>query len=230
VRILSRLLAAGFAAVVGTVILLPAGPAGAATKATITAGTDFSYEYDNTCLDAAPFTCSITDGVVSVPIQVQNRPTPASPITVGYRIVDVTTTAGQDYTGPTSGTVTIPSNVNWVMLNVPVVRDGVAEPSERLDVRLTSSSVPADLSDIGWAYIYNGGRIPTDCVESATSAHDRALTCGNRPAGQRWRIQLECFFWTGPDYIFGTIVTGNGRSEVSCGTWEAFGSYFSVIT
>lgn len=229
-RTIRHLLMVGLAAVIATFTLLPAVPAAAAPKATITAGVGFSYEYVNTCQQTAPFACSVSDGVLSITVQVANRPTPASPITVGYQIVDVTTTAGLDYTGPTSGTVTIPSTANWVMLTVPVVRDSVAESSERFDVRLTSASVPADLSDIGWAYIWNGGRIPADCVESATSSHDRSLTCSNRPAGQQWRIQLECFFWTGPDSRFGNIVTGNGRSDVTCGSsWEAMESYFSLV-
>jgi hypothetical protein len=230
VRTVRHLLTVGLTAAVAAITLLPAVPAAAASRATITAGVGFSHEYVNTCQDTAPFACSVSDGLLSITVQVANRPTPAAPITVGYQLVDVTTTAGQDYTGPTSGTVTIPGTANWVMLTVPVVRDGLTEASERFDVRLTSSSVPADRSDIGWAYIWDGGRIPTDCVESATSAHDRSLTCSNRPAGQQWRIQLECFFWTGPDSRFGTIVTGNGRSDVTCGgTWEALESYFSLV-
>ncbi|HEY0636662.1 MAG TPA: Calx-beta domain-containing protein [Pseudonocardiaceae bacterium] len=227
-RTLRTLLTAGVAAALGTLTMLPM-TAAAAPRPVLTAGVGFSHEYVNTCQSTAPYTCTVADGLLQITIQVRDRPTPAAPITVGYQIVDVTTTAGADYTGPTSGTVTIPATANYTFLYVPVVRDSVAETSERFDVRLTSSSISADRSDIGWAYIYDGGRIPPDCVETAASETQRALTCSARPAGQQWRISLDCQRWTGPDTIYGTLVTGNGRSEADCGTgWDAYTAWFTL--
>ena len=82
--------------------------------------------------------------------------------------------AGQDFTGSTSGTVTITPYNQSINIVVPMVNDGVAEPSETFTVRLTSASVPGDISDTGIATITDGGQFPADCTLSQDGSGRRA--------------------------------------------------------
>jgi len=96
---------------------------------------------------------------------------------------------------------------------VPLVNDGVAEPSETFTVRLTSASVPGDISDTGTGTILDGSQFPTDCTLSQDlDAGTRSLTCTGRPAGQRWFIVQPFASIGGIDFDDGNIVTGNGTS------------------
>ena len=141
------------------------------------------------------------------------------PITVGYQIINWTAVAGQDFTG-TSGTVTIsPYNQN-INIVVPLVNDGVAEPSETFTVRLTSASVPGDISDTGVGTITDGSQFPTDCtLTQVLDQRSRSLTCTSRPAGQRWFIVQPYASIGGVDWDYGNIVTGNGTSTAH---WYAY--------
>lgn len=107
----------------------------------------------------------------------QNRPNPLTAITVGWQIVPITATPGVDFTGPTSGTLTIPTYSSQQPVIVPVVIDGLAEPTETFQVRLTSSSAGGDISDTGIGNIWNDGLIPPDCDLSRSASLTVSLTC-----------------------------------------------------
>ena len=205
----------------GAAALVAFGLAPAAQAANLhtllTVGDGSSYEYTKRCLDDAPYTCSTRTGSISIMIQVTDRPKNTA-ITVGYQIVDITTTAGQDYTAPTSGTVTIPTTAAQAYVQIPIVNDGVAEPSETFRVRLTSSSVTADISDTGLGTIQDSGQIPPDCDMTRIAGSTVSMTCTNRPPTQRWQILLYCIGFGLQDEAYGNIVTGNGTSTADCAT------------
>jgi Alkaline phosphatase PhoX/Calx-beta domain len=225
-----------FAGIIGTVMtlcalgVLPAAPAALAAQAStvITVGSASGYEYLPTCSNTAPYPCGPTALSLQVPIyssRMYNHP-----ITIGWEIFGGTATAGQDYTGPTSGTVTIAGNTVNTELSVPLVNDGVSEPNETFNVRLTSASVPADLSSIGTETILDGSRIPADCTLSKNAPDQEALTCTNRPADQRWYLIVFCHSGWGDPEIRGNDVIGNGTSAGTCGVGQTVsnGAYFVV--
>lgn len=196
--------------------LIPTAQA-ASPRTVLTVGNDSSYEYEKYCLDDAPYTCGTRSGHLAIMIQVTDRPK-NTPITVGYQIVNGTATAGQDFTAAPTGTVTIPTTAAQAYVQIPVVNDGIAEPTETFQVRLTSSSVPADISDTGTGTILDGGVIPVDCNMVRTAGSTVSMTCTNRPATQRWRAVLYCIAWGLQDEAYGNIVTGNGTSTADCAT------------
>lgn len=214
-RTLHRTLALAAVAALVTLSFMPA--AGAAARRTVVTVDDISsYEGGWTCLGEAPYTCSVTNLSIRFQIHVTNPPRNTA-ITLGYRLVDVTATAGQDYTGPTSGTVTIPAGGYVAEVIVPLVVDRVAEPIETFQLRFTSSSIPADISDVGVGTILDGTQVPRDCTPTKVDNFTMYLTCTNRPASQRWHLRVICASIGGAEAFDGNIVTGNGRSTVSCG-------------
>lgn len=175
------------AAVLATVSLLPAAqakPPGQGNQPVFVVGNGFGYEYEKTCTDTEPYSCGTHSGRVLVHVTVQNRPNPLTAITVGWQIVPITATPGVDFTGPTSGTLTIPTHSSQQPVIVPVVIDGLAEPTETFQVRLTSSSAGGDISDSGIGNIWNDGLIPPDCDLSRSASLTVSLTCTAwRPGG-----------------------------------------------
>ena len=218
-RTVSRITAAAVAgAALFTLSLSTAAQAakpGPPPPTVVTVGDVESYEYVKFCSTSSPYACGTRDGSVTLVIQVTNRP-PNTTVTVGYQLVDVTTTAGQDYTGATSGTVSILPTAAQGYVTVPIVNDGVAEPTETFQVRLTSSSVPADISDTAVGTIRDGGQIPPDCDLASSDSLTRSLTCTNRPAAQRWHLYMYCINWVNVEDTVGNIVTGNGTSTARC--------------
>jgi hypothetical protein len=164
-------------------------------------------------------TCTVRDGYVAFAIQIgfgSWRPKNTA-ITVGYQLTDGTALAGQDYLGPTSGSVTIAANATQATVTVPLVVDGVTEPAETLTLRLTSASAPADLSDVGTGTITDGTLLPADCTAVKSNDSVMSLTCTNRPAGQRWHLWVICASIFGGFPYDGNVVTGNGTSSYDCG-------------
>jgi hypothetical protein len=188
-----------------------------------------SYEYYKTCSGAAPFTCGTFAQTMYVQIT-GTYPPKSFPITLGYHIEDITTTAGQDYTLPINGTVTIPANQYVTGLFVPLVVDGVAESAETFRVHLTSSSVGGDISDTGIGTIYNDGLIPADCSLSRSSPYTVAMTCTGRPPTQQWRNSAQCGEeWPHVAFVNGPIVTGNGTSSTTCQSYLWTNADFSIV-
>lgn len=177
-------------------------------------------EYTLDCTDEPPSHCNVvTANKMYVGITVNNRPRPFRPITVTYQLVNGTAVSGQDFTG-TSGTVTITENNQNINVEVPLINDGVAEPSETFTVRITSVSLPGNISDTGTATIKDGNQFPVDCTLTQDLPNEtRSLTCTNRPATERWYIVQPWVSIGGVDFDYGNIVTGNGTSTAG---WAAY--------
>lgn len=237
-----RLLVAAAAAALltPTLALAPATPAAAAsTVFTVGAsgsGASPNWEYRWGCDGHGPGACSTVDGAVAVVIRVENRPQPAAPITVDYQVEDITAVHGVNYTGPTSGTITIPAyhpEDTWGMglFGIPILDTGSeGAPDKTLRVRLTGSSVPgADLSDTAIGVVQSGGEVPRDCTLSRPDADSFSAGCTDRPAGSKWQAAVTCLEGFRGGTFFGPVVTGNGTSSATCaGTgfrfyyWEFF--------
>jgi hypothetical protein len=220
-------------AMAGTVALVMFGlvPAADAAKpkpppqpTTVTVDDSTRYEGDWVCTADAPFGCSIRPGQLQ--FQIHLSPSPNQAVTLGWALDDITTTAGQDYTGPTSGTVTFPANGFVTYMNVPLVTDGVAEPTETVRFRLTSSSIPANITDTAIGTVQNGTQEPADCTVTQTDYNNMFMTCTNRPPTQRWHLRALCASIGGGDLFDGNIVTGNGTSAVDpCGGYAYYPSF-----
>jgi hypothetical protein len=215
------------AAALCTLGIVPA--AHAAPPTTITVGNATSYEYMPTCSNTTPYPCGPT--ALTLQFRVYTSHIYSHPINIGWQIFGGTATAGVDFTGPTSGIVTIAANAVNHEVNVPLVYDGVGEPTETFSVRLTSASVPADLSSIGTETIWDGAQVPADCTLSKNAPDQEALTCTNRPANQQWYLEAWCHYPLGDPEILGNVVTGNGTSGGTCGFGQTvtFGTWFRTI-
>jgi Calx-beta domain len=230
--IVRRLAITGAAATlctVGAVSTAPAALAGKGGPATvITVGNFSGFEYLPTCSNTPPFPCSNT--ALSLGFRIYTSRIYNHPITVGWELFGGTATAGVDYTGPTSGTVTIAANTVNKEVLVPLVNDGFGEPNETFQVRLTSASVPADLSSIGTETILDGSRIPGDCSLSKNAPNQEAMTCTNRPPTQRWYLLVFCHYPLGDPDLRGNDVIGNGTSEGTCSAGQTIpnGSTFQT--
>jgi hypothetical protein len=205
-------------AIIGTAATLcglAALPAAAAPPTTITVGNGISFEHRPACSNTAPYPCGPM--ALNLTFRVATSRMSSSPITVGWQIFGGTATPGVDFTGPTSGTATIAANTVSREVPVPLVYDGFGEPTETFNVRLTSASIPADISSVGTQTIWDGSRIPADCQSLSKNAPNHmAMTCTNRPAAQRWYLYVECFYGWGDPAIRGNDVIGNGTSSGTC--------------
>jgi hypothetical protein len=210
-RYILRLVAMAGAAALVMFGLVPTAQAATTTVTVFDAEAD---EGNWVCTAEVPYGCSIRNGLLVFAIHIARQPN--RDVTLGWRLEDITATAGQDYTGPTAGTIIYPANGTRVFVTVPVVRDSVTEPAETLRLRITSSSVTADISDVGIGTISDGvGDVPADCTVTQTNSNNMFLTCTNRPATQRWYLVAECVN-PFPGLGLGNIVTGNGTSAVTC--------------
>jgi len=205
-----------FVVLLGAVVLAGFGivPTAQATTPSLRINDSYRYEYETMCYATCGTFTKTHEFLFDL------YPRKSFSVTVNWEIVDVTTTAGADYTGPTSGTLTLAPNTSQAHLNVPVVNDGVAESTETFRVRATGISVSADISDYGTGTIFDGGNIPPDCslarINYSTATY--AMTCTNRPSGQRWVQRLVCMYEFAMFLeIDGNVVTGNGTSTGSCG-------------
>jgi hypothetical protein len=227
-RVPIRIAAVACAALVAVFGLLPAGPAAAKPPAQTSfdlihidgAGTVFhNYEYRWACEVYPPFECYTYGGHVVVQIIVNNRPTrPLAPVTVSYAIDDLTAVHGVNYSGPTSGTLTIPTVHNDVQLAIPIIDTGsVGAPDKTLRVRLTGSSVPgANISDTAIGVIHSAGQIPRDCTPSRPDGQSFSTTCTGRPASSQWRVSVTCLEGFTGITRYGALITGNGTSSATC--------------
>ncbi len=229
-RAIARLVTVTAAAALVTLGLAPAA-AQAASRTVFTVWDAGGYEYYKQCSDTPPYPCGTFNGGTLVQVTVANPARPYRTITAGWQIVDITTTAGADYTGPTSGTLTIPAGQTVTTISIPYVNDGVAEPDETFRVRLTSSSVPgADISDTGIGTIWDGGAVPADCDLSRPDAQSVSMTCTNRPPTEQWYVGAQCGEeWPHFQLVNGNIVTGNGTSTARCTTLPFSSWYYDTV-
>ncbi len=195
------------------------------------AGTVFhNYEYRWACGTQPPFACWTYGGHVVVQIIVNNRPQPLAPVTVNYAIDNITAVHGVNYSGATSGTLTIPASPpgrNDVQLAIPIIDTGsVGAPDKTLRVRLTGSSVPsANISDTAIGIIHSAGQIPRDCTPSRADSESFSTTCTGRPASSQWRVSVTCLEGFHGVTRYGATITGNGTSSATC-TGTGFNFYY----
>jgi hypothetical protein len=188
----------------------------------------FSYEGVPSCPTGGG-TCTVRPGTPQFIISVtgwSSQTKKNTSFSVTYQLVDVTTTAGSDYTAPTTGQITVPANSAQVYFSVPLVIDGVSEPTETFTLRLTSSSVPANISDTGTGTIYDATQIPSDCTAFKPDDHVMNLTCTARPPTQHWHLNVVCASIFGGFQYDGNIVTGNGVSTFDCGAALVYNPLF----
>ena len=214
--VLRRFAMAGAAALVMFALV----PAAQAAGRTVTIDDFSSFESSWSCTADPPFGCS--SDAERIMFQIHMSPSPNQAVTLGWRLEDITATAGQDYTGPTSGTVTFPANGYVTFVYVPLVKDAVAESNETFRFRITSSSIPANITDTAIGTIKNGDQVPSDCTATQTDYNNMFMTCTNRPPTQRWHLQAGCMH-VRPVTKNGNIVTGNGTSSVTaCAAYAYF--------
>jgi hypothetical protein len=214
-RTIRRTAAVTLTAVLVSTGLLPTQPAAAGHQRSVSISDSSSYEYSKSCVLQSECN-TIFNSVLAFGITVNNRPKPNHPIFIDWELVDVTTTAGADYTGPTSGTITLEPNRVWTNLVVPVVNDGVGEPTETVELHLTGISESIDISDIGVGTIQDGAQIPEDCTHTWIDNFERSLTCTDRPAEQDWHVNVLCVAFGLVGVAVGNTVTGNGTSNARC--------------
>ncbi len=203
----------------GGLLTLGLAPAAQAAPLSVDVYGGVTAEYRKTCTTQAPFVCGTFTNVASFTIQTYGQRTP---VTVSYEFYSGTAIAGVDFTGPFTGSVTIQPNFPQAWVSVPVVNDGVAEPTESLNLRVSGVSQKATIGPPDQTLIFDGGNMPADC-DPARSFSTSSITCTNRPAGQQWRVNSSCdrgddWFpeWTRFFSVTGNPVTGNGTSTVTC--------------
>lgn len=212
---------AAFAIAVLALGLLHAGSTQAATvQATKVATVHDAQisEYEVQCSGWTPGPCTTqVQTTMYLNISVSNF-TSGSPITFTY-VIDNLTTSSSDYVvqypTPAGQFSVYPATNASTDILIRPTNDGVTEPTETFRLRLTGSSVPVNISDTGIGTITNGSHLPADCTMSRVSLSSAAMTCTARPPSQQWRMRGECNGFP-PTWPQGTIVTGNGTSNVTC--------------
>lgn len=215
-RAVSRIAAVAFVAMAATLLTMPAAQAGPRTVYIYGSTT---AEYVKRYTNVEPFVCGTYTNVASFTIQTSGF---TSPVTIGYQFLSGTATAGVDFTGPYTGSVTIQPNFPQAWVSVPVVNDTIAEPTESLFLQVTSVSQNASVGPPDDTVIFDGGNMPMDC-DPARTYSSSSITCTTRPAGQQWRVNSSCDRgddwpneWTRFFSVQGNTVTGNGTSTVTC--------------
>ncbi len=209
-----RLITAAAVVVMGAFALVPTAQAAGPT---FDVSDPQTYEYRKDCsTQGPPFACPTTAQSmyfhIWTPLPVRRA------VTFTYVVESITATpGGVDYTG-TTGTAVMAARTNFASLSIPLTMDGVAEPSETLRVRLTSATGGGNISDPGLGTILDDGQIPADCALTRPSLMVTSLACANRPATQRWQLEMTCYDSGGWGYVrvTGALVTGNGTSVAEC--------------
>ena len=129
-----------------------------------------------------------------------------------------------------SGTVTIQPSSPQAYVLITLINDGVGEPTESFNLKLTSTSSPGDISSVGTGTVLDGGQVPADCNLSKTAPDQESMTCTGRPAGQQWYLDQTCRYPLGDPELVGNLVTGDGTSAGTCnvGTTAGPASFFTV--
>jgi hypothetical protein len=133
--------------------------------------------------------------------------------TVDYELVNGTAVLGVNFYGPATGEQSISDGTG--LIDVPTMISNQTGPLT-FTIKLTSASPSGNISSVGTETILPGNEVPSDCSMNVVSNESLALTCGNRPAGQQWNFQAECFHGFDDPTISGNTVTGDGTSTVTC--------------
>lgn len=205
---------AALATIVAAAVVLP-GAADASPHVSVTISGGVGYEYLKGCTNTEPFSCYTHSVDLPFTISVANMPPSMPSISVTYTTVDGTATAPADYQ-TTSGTVTIQRNFPQAFLSVPLVNDGVAEPTETFTAKITGTNPSATIGSPATMTIFDGGNVPTDCDFSRTTVPSISLGCTGRPPTQQWQIHILCQEEPFGNDAYGNIVTGTGTSTATC--------------
>ena len=204
------------AAATGLVLagLAPAVPAAASPMINIQTGSDTGYQYVKYCNGS---TCNLQRSTQLI-LEFLETTDPPKPVTISWQIQDVTTQAGVDYTGPTSGTATIPDSnncANCAFVTVPIVNEGAPDGTETFNLVITGT-------------INSGAQIPSDCSLAYVSSASKSLTCTGRPPGQNWYFYIACVPVIKFGNAYGNIVAGDGTSTATCqnGTAADTGTFY----
>jgi hypothetical protein len=216
------------AAATGLVLagLAPAVPAAASPMINIQTGSDTGYQYVKYCNGS---TCNLQRSTQLI-LEFLETTDPPKPVTISWQIQDVTTQAGVDYTGPTSGTATIPDSnncANCAFVTVPIVNEGAPDGTETFNLVITGTSVRATTTN-GTGTINSGAQIPSDCSLAYVSSASKSLTCTGRPPGQNWYFYIACVPVIKFGNAYGNIVAGDGTSTATCqnGTAADTGTFY----
>ena len=108
-----------------------------------------------------------TEGTdATIDFRVTLHPAASDQVTVEYATADRTATAGKDYTA-TSGTLTFAVGETRKTISVPITDDGVEDPGETFEVRLSNPSGSGIREAVGIGTIHN-----TDPASSSLSVAD----------------------------------------------------------
>lgn len=88
-------------------------------------------------LESGTVTVSEEDGTATLTVALDSI-NPFAPVVIGYQTADDSAQAGSDFTGTSSGSVTIPAGASSAALTIPLVNDTAAEASEIFSVMLTA--------------------------------------------------------------------------------------------
>ena len=126
-------------------------------------------------------------------------------VQVSYQTLDGTATAGNDYIGVSSGTVTIPAGRTTAHVSVHTLADDIDEAAERLFVQISNSDPPlAEIDDgIGTGLIYDVG--------------SRELTVSDALTTEGGVLSFEVGF-DGPPFGGGTNITVKYRTIAGTAT------------
>jgi hypothetical protein len=217
------------AAMMVTIAMVPS-PAQAAPPVTLHVRGETNWEAAQSCPPpTATGPCAVVGGTLMFSIYWTSSKAPGQ-FNVGWELFGGTMTAGVDFTGPTSGIATIAANQGQTYVVVPLVSDGLAETNETVNLRVTSSSIPANFStavDVSTAL--DGAQIPADCAAARVSQYSMSISCSGRPPAQQWHTMIDCFNPWNPDSTDGPVVIGNGTSLADCGPlFKAYNPFFFV--
>jgi hypothetical protein len=202
--------------------IVAAGPAYASSNSlTVEGGTGQQYivscESSSGCNSVAAGTLQISF-LLSAPV--------SSPLGIDYKIINGTAVDGTDFNTPATGQVTVPTDMTYAFLNVPLVNEKEFGTSKTFTIEVTGTSSPITISTGTATNTITGGNIPQDCSFTYISTTSQSLSCTKRPASQVWSIEVHCKANMGPPWIFvtGSDVTGDGTSTVSgCNTLNSGG-------
>lgn len=100
----------------------------------------------------------------------------SSDVTVNFGTADGTATAGDDYTGVASGSVTIPAGDLFAAIEIDVVDDAIAEGSETFTLQLTGVTGATLANTEAEGTIHDSGLLPTLTLSGRSVVEDDGLS------------------------------------------------------
>ena len=146
------------------------------TKNTIDAGLNNSTTTTTPTLSINDITVNESPG--NATLQICASATSTSPITVTYTTSNATAIASSDYTS-TTATATIPAGQTCVAVNVPILDDNIAEPTETFNVTLSNPTGATINDDTGIVTILDNDVNCNDITGGSISGNQTICTGGD---------------------------------------------------